>query len=313
MTNKERYRRFCTIADDLPLWVQDWYLDACCDDGIWEVALVLKQEEVIASLPYFVKQRAGFRYITMPPFVKTMGPYLAPKHRSLKEQHLLYDRLIQQLPKVDGFKQNFHPSITNWLPFYWNDYQQTTYYTYQFDDLSDLDAIKQNANRSIKRNIRKAAQLLAVDLKLSAEEFYTVNTWSFQRQGVQMPYSEAQFLRLDAALAKHKARQIFCARDVAGQIHSAAYLVWDKQCAYYLFSGDHPDLRKSGSGIFLLWEAIKYTREVLGLNCFDFEGSIIQRLESLRVQFGAKQVPYFYLWKYHSKWYRFVDNKLGKK
>lgn len=310
MTNKEHYRAFCATASDLPLWVHDWYLDATCEDGIWDVVIVFRGEQVIATLPYFIKTRAGFRYITMPLFVKAMGPYLIPELRTLKKQHQLYKELIEQLPKVDGFKQNFHPLISNWLPFYWKVYQQTTYYTYQFDDLSDLAAIKRNANKSIQRNIRKAEQLLTIDYELSAEEFYEINTWSFKRQAIPPPYTKAQFLRLDAALEKQQARQIFCARDADGQIHSAAYLVWDKKIAYYLFSGDHPDLRKSGSGILLLWEAIQYTSKVLELNCFDFEGSIIQRLETLRVQFGAKQVPYFYIWKYHSRLYRML-NKIG--
>lgn len=307
MTNKERYREFCKTESMLPLWVQDWYLDACCSDGIWEVVLVEEKGKIVASLPYFIKQKFGFKYITMPMFVKNMGPYVTPTHRSLKQTHQYYDALIMQLPRVASFKQNFYPDVTNWLPFYWTAHQQTTYYTYQFQELNDLAKIETGFNKSIRRNLRKANKLLELDLDLDAAEFYDVNTWSFERQGKVPPYSKAQFLRLDAALAEHGARQIFCARDENGRIHSASYLVWDKHTSYYLASGDDPDLRKSGSGIFLCWEAVKYTQEVLGLNCFDFEGSIIQRLETIRVQFGAKQIPYFYVWKYHSSVYRLLE------
>lgn len=37
---------------------------------------------------------------------------------------------IDNLPKFDYFNMNFHYSITNWLPFYWRGFKQTTRYTY---------------------------------------------------------------------------------------------------------------------------------------------------------------------------------------
>ncbi|MEM9991813.1 MAG: GNAT family N-acetyltransferase [Bacteroidota bacterium] len=307
--NKTAYRLFCQQQQaHLPLWIYDWYLDACCQEGQWDVALVEEKGRVVAALPYFIKEKWGFRYITMPMFVKNMGPYVIPDKRALKHTHKYYAQLIEQLPQMASFKQNFYVTCSNWLPFYWKNYQQTTYYTYQFDDLSDLSKIETQFNRSVRRKLRKAsAQLeLKFDL-LTPAAFYEINTLSFQRQGKKTPYSLAQFLTLDAALAKHHARQFFYAQDATGKIHSAAYLVWDSHTAYYLLSGDVPELRKSGSGFFLIWKAIQYTKNVLGLNTFDFEGSIIQRLETIRVHFGAKQVPYFYVWKTPSKFYRLLE------
>jgi len=99
---------------------------------------------------------------------------------------------------------------------------------------------------------------------------------------------------LDQALADHRAREIFWATDLkSGAVHSVAYLVWDKQSAYYLMAGDDPALRASGAGILLAWEAIRYTKETLGLAAFDFAGSMIRPIERVRRQFGAVQKPYF--------------------
>lgn len=306
-TSKERYRLFCAMETSLPLWVQDWYLDATCTTGDWDVALILEKEKIVASLPYFIKERAGFRFITMPLFVKAMGPYIVPELQNLRTEREYYKALIAQLPAVAAFKQNFYPSCTNWLPFYWKSYRQTTYYTYQLDTSQSLDVLHASFNKSTRRNIKKAAAQLKIDLDLSAEDFYEINSWSFKRQKVAMPYSKAQFLRLDAALVKHKSRQIFCARDETGRIYSASYLVWDAHTSYYFFSGDDEKLRKSGSGILLIWEAIRYTKNHLHLSRFDFEGSIIERLEEIRVHFRAKQLPYFYVWKYHSHMYYWLD------
>jgi lipid II:glycine glycyltransferase (peptidoglycan interpeptide bridge formation enzyme) len=109
---------------------------------------------------------------------------------------------------------------------------------------------------------------------------------------------------LDKRITAERAGQKFFAVDAKGQIHSVTYLVWDSTSAYRLLSGDDPNLRNSGSGIFLTWETIKYTKNVLGLNRFDFQGSMIPAIEKVRRSFGAKQVPYFQIWKDTSMLYR---------
>jgi lipid II:glycine glycyltransferase (peptidoglycan interpeptide bridge formation enzyme) len=308
MTAKEKYRLFCQTEQELPLFVQDWYLDAVCQDGFWDVALVEKKDRILASLPFFVKKKLGFTYITMPPMVKTMGPYLIPEVRELKNSHRFYQQLIDQLPKVDGFKQDFHPALTNWLPFYWKGYQQTTRYTYTLD-VTNLDQVYDELNRNMKRNIKKAAAQLSIETHHSLDTFYRINQMSFDRQGVNIPYSFNFLQKHDRALEKNNARQMLFAVDEQGRIHSAAYLVWDKTTAYYHLSGDDPELRNSGAGILLIWEAIKYTHEQLRLPRFDFEGSMIENIEAIRRQFGARQEPYFRVWKYHSLFYKWLDWK----
>ncbi|MEL7120864.1 MAG: GNAT family N-acetyltransferase, partial [Bacteroidota bacterium] len=303
---KERYRQFCKEQTDLPIFVQDWYLDAVCVDGEWSVALVIEKDKVVASLPYFVKKRFGFTYIAMPPFVKMMGPYLIPELRNLKDSHKYYQALIDQLPKIDGFKQNFHPQVTNWLPFYWQGFQQTTRYTYLIK-LEDKEQLWNQLNRNMRRNIKKAEAQLRIVEDLPLSTFYELNQKSFDRQSVKIPYAFDLLEKHDAALLDNKSRKLFFALDQNDQIHSAAHLIWDKESAYYHLSGDDPALRNSGAGILMVWKAICYSLEQLNVSYFDFEGSVIENVEKIRRQFGAEQVPYFEIWRYDSRWYKWVD------
>ncbi len=308
MPAKAFYRDFCLAAPDVPVFAQPWYLDACAAGGDWAVVLARDAGRVVAALPYFYKQKGPFRYVTMPPFVKMLGPYLLPEFRGvLKKEHALLEELIAQLPNFAAFKQNFYPTATNWLPFYWHQFRQTTYYTYRLNGLHNLPLIEAGLNRNIRRNIQKAQQAVRVVHHLAPEQFYRVNKMSFDRQGLSMPYSWAQFERHDAALAAHGARQFFFAVDAQDRIHSAAYLIWDQQAAYYHLSGDDPALRESGAGLLLIWEAIRYASEVLGLACFDFEGSMLPAVERIRVQFGAVQTPYFFVWKYNSPVFELLE------
>jgi len=250
---KIAYRSFCSTASDLPIYVQDWYLDAIDLDGSWEVILIKKGNDIIASFPYFHKRKLGFQYITMPVFVKWMGLYLTPKYRNAKIEQKILQLVLPLLAKFDGFKQNFLPNLINWSPLYWQDYQQTTFYTYQLNLSQPLEKLFANCNRNIQRNIKKAGVILSVKMDLSPEKFYEINKMSFDRQAVLMPYSLSLFLRHDEVLQQKGKRMIFYATDEQNNIHAASYIIWDQNTCYYHLSGENPSFRKSGAGILLIW------------------------------------------------------------
>lgn len=308
MSAKARYHDFCRTAPDVPVFSQPWYLDACAEGGTWEVVLAEEKGRIVAALPYFVKQKGPFRYVTMPPFVKWLGPYVLPEFRGrLPKEHELLQLLMAQLPNFAAFKQNFYPTVTNWLPFYWEQYRQTTFYTYRLHRLRDLQRVEAGLGTGIRRDIRLARQKVQVVHDLPLDEFYRVNLLSFTRQGLPAPYSAAQLRRLDAALAAAETRQLFFAVDALGRVHSVAYLIWDATTAYFLLAGDDPALRASGAGVLLAWECIRYASEVLNLDCFDFEGSMLPGVERIRVRFGAVQTPYFFVWKYNSRLFELLE------
>ncbi|GAA4054006.1 hypothetical protein GCM10022409_46340 [Hymenobacter glaciei] len=308
MPAKAHYHDFCRTAPDVPVFAQPWYLDACAGGGTWDVVLAEEKGRVVAALPFFFKQKGPFRYVTMPPFVKWLGPYLLPEFRSqLPKEHELLQALIVQLPAFASFQQNFYPTTTNWLPFYWQQYRQTTYYTYRLKQLRHLTQVEAGLGTGIRRDIRLARQQVRVVHDRSLEEFYRVNMLSFQRQKLPAPYSLAQFRQLDAALASAGTRELFFAVDEKDQVHSVAYLIWDATTAYFLLAGDDPALRASGAGVLLAWEAICFASEVLGLDCFDFEGSMLPGVERIRVRFGAVQTPYFFVWKHNSRLFELLE------
>ncbi len=301
MTSKESYRAFCGQSEDLPIFFQDWYLDAVCEEGTWDVVLEREDNRIVALMPYFLKQKGPFQMMTMPLFVKYLGPWLIPEKRKLKYEFRFYRKLLEQLPAFDSFLQDFHPIAKNWLPFFWKDFKQSTRYTYILEDLGDLESVFQNFNRNIRRNIKKAEKNLRIRSDYSLETFYKINRMSFTRQGIPIFFSFEQLKKHDEALQKNKARKIFFAIDEKEQIHAVSYLIWDKKNSYYHLAGEHPDFRGSGASILLTWEAIKFTKQTLGLDIFDFEGSMLEPIEAIRTQFGGKQIPYSRVWKYDSK------------
>lgn len=282
------------------IFQKPWWLDAVAP-GQWGAAEIKSEDNIIARFPYVIKKRYGGTILTQPPLTQTLGPWLHPSKAKyanmLSEQKNLMTELISQLPPFDMFMQNFHYSITNWLPFYWQGFSQTTRYTYVIEDLTDTNKVWDGFLANIRTDIKKAQNRFGVEVynEPDIDAFLDVNELTFVRQGKRLPYPRDFVKRLDEACAAHDARKIFFGRDKEEKIHAAVYIIWDENSAYYLMGGGDPELRNSGATSLCMWEAIQFAATVT--NCFDFEGSMLEPVERFVRAFGAKQKPYFTITK----------------
>ncbi len=305
MKNIEKYRIFCKKEENIPLFSKDWYLDAVCGKDNWNVALVEKSNEIIASLPYYMKKKKGiFTIISMPEYTQTMGVYIVYPHGQKYEKKLSYEKelmtkLIEQLPKVDYFNQSFHMNITNWLPFYWKGFTQTTLYSYVIEDISNIEKVISSFNHAKRKNIKKAEKLLTVKFDLSAEEFYENHKMTLAQQKSTISYSFKSFKRLYDATYRHNAGKTIYAIDEENNLHAALFVIWDKNSAYDLISTIDPTYRNSGAGTLLIKEILYFLSDKT--KKFDFEGSMIENVEKSFRQFGTTQQAYFNISKIDSK------------
>lgn len=296
-TNKQLYRQLCIEEPSLPLFSRDWWLDATAGKENWDVAVVEKHGVAVASMPYSVRRKKGLSISTPPMLTSYLGPWLQPseaKHVTrLSRQKDVMENLIAQLPMFDHFEQQWHHSQTNWLPFYWHGFYQTTGYTYVLALSPDYQHTWQGLQENIRREVRKAEGRcgLRVRVDLPVNDFFPLNQLVFERQNKRVPYSKGYVDTLDQACAARECRKIFIAQDEHGALHAGVYLVWDENCAYYLMGGGDPGLRNSGAMSLCMWEAIKFASSVT--KRFDFCGSMIEPVERFVRAFGGIQTPYF--------------------
>jgi lipid II:glycine glycyltransferase (peptidoglycan interpeptide bridge formation enzyme) len=291
------------FLEDTCIFCQPWWLQAVAPDS-WDVAVVERGGEVAAVLPYAYKVRLGrFKLIEMPPLTPYLGPWLrnstAKYVNRLSEEKELMTELTEKLPTFAVFQQGFHPSITNWLPFYWRGYKQTTRYTYITDCNKNLDAAWDETRENIRTDIRKAQKTVEVVDTPDIDRFLRVLKTTFQRQGKPLPYTEEVVRRVESACEKQNVRKMLFAQDAEGQTHAAVYLVWDAKSVYYLLGGGDPALRNSGATSLLIWKAIEFA--LSHGKRFDFEGSVVESIERFFRAFGARQVPYFEVSKMNSR------------
>ncbi|WNS74824.1 GNAT family N-acetyltransferase [Bacillus sp. DTU_2020_1000418_1_SI_GHA_SEK_038] len=303
MNNKDKYRELCKVEPMIPIFSKDWWLDAVAGEENWDVVLIEKGDDIVASLPYVIKKKFFLRYISMPKLTQTAGIWMKYPDGQKYANKISFERevckeIIEKLPSVDAFSQNFHYSFTNWLPFYWEGFNQTTFYTYILENLKDHQKLFTQFKENIRREIRKAEKKVKVYNSDSIEDFFLMVKKTFDRQNQPIPYDLELLRKIDAACTKEKCRKIFFAADEGNQVHSAIFIIWDSQSAYYLMGGGDPELRNSGATSLLMWEAIKFSSTVTAN--FNFEGSMIQSIERFFSAFGAIQKPYFHISKTNS-------------
>lgn len=249
---------------------------------------------IAARLPYVLRGRGRVRMLTQSSLTQTLGPWVEPSDakpaRALAQEHELLTELEAKLPPAQAFLQQFSPLMPNALPFHWAGYKLEARYTYRLEGLRDMDEVWGGLRNNLRREIRKARKRVSVVEGLGVERFHHVLSKTYERQGLPTPHTLAELERLQAACAPRNAGAMLFAVDDEARIHAVAWVVWDRNAAYYLLAGAEPELRTSGAGSLLMWECISRSREVTDV--FDFHGSMVKPIERFVRAFGGHQTPY---------------------
>ncbi|MDR1653748.1 MAG: GNAT family N-acetyltransferase [Prevotellaceae bacterium] len=298
----------------MPVFLQAWWRDAVSGKR-WEAFLYEENGKILASFVFETVKKMGVKFIINPQLTQISGLWIdypkniaAQKKLALEKKIMNYfiDKLEQE--KFAYFEHNFHCSFTNWLPFYWKKFSQSTRYTYQIEDISKPEICFGNFDRSKQKQIKKAERNgLIVDFQLDAKNFYRLAKNNLQRQGKKISFSENLFLSIFETCKERETCCIIAIKDKNEIIHSAAFFVADSESAYYLISTITPEFRGSGASSLMVWEAVKYFSDKV--KTFDFEGSMSENIENSFRNFDARQTPYFNIWKSKSK---IISYLLGK-
>jgi hypothetical protein len=301
----------------LPLYFQPWWLDAVAGEDGWDVVIAQDRGDKLTGVWVFCMKRFwGIRAIRMPGLTAYSGPLLFyPDNLTAADARYAFEKkvlkeLLNQLPDVSFFYQEWHPLLQNWLPAYWRGYRQTTHYTYRLEHPADLNVAYKGFRSNVRNHIRGAEKTVRVAESDDLESLFRLYQLSLLRQGKKPPVSREVLQRADLVLRERNQRLMLLAEDDLGQIHAGIYLTWDSTTAYYLLSGTDPAYRSSGALYLLVWHAIQYAgREGLS---FDFEGSMLEPVEEVFRGFGGKLTPHHKIFRAPNKLLQALATLLGK-
>jgi len=307
MIAKTKYRQFCETKTSMPIFSQPWWLDTVCGPESWDVAIVEKQGGIVASMPFFLRRHGRDLHLGRPPLTQCLGPHIVypPDQRGAKRiswEKSLMDELIDKLPEFSFFEQHFHHEITNWLPFFWQGFSQTTRYTYVLEDLSFEDYMTNILPKARRKRVNRAKKIgVSVEKTQDVEAFYYLNNKTFHRKGTKIPYSLDLVKEIFREGSERGQASIYIATH-EGKSIAASFFVSDANSVYYIMGGIDPDnnLPSDLSAMDLL--VLKGVELALESGRrFDFEGSMMESIEKYFRSFGAVQQPYFHIQKTRSR------------
>ncbi len=308
-TNKSKYKEFCD-NNDIPIFSQYWWLDAVCGSNNWDVILVEKNGEILASMPYHFKKKYFFKVILMPMLSQNMGIFFKyGKNFSYKKKLIFeeecFNKILSQLPSTSLFFQKFHYSITNWLPMYWHNYRQTTNYTYIIKNIKDIDNVLANFSKLKWKEVKRANRdNIKITFDVGVDEFYEHHRNTLKSQGKSISYPKDILKNIVENTQELNKGRILAMRDSSGELLSCMLVVWDTKSAYSLISSISNKCRERRITAFLFYEAIKYASKYVDI--FDFEGSMIKGVAHSFRHFGAIQTPYFKITKANNIFFKIL-------
>lgn len=310
MTIKEEYIDICN-NNYLPLFFQHWWLNAVCGND-WDVVICKnKKSQVEAVFPFHYRKKFCSKFILPAQLSPYSGLfYLSNKYKNtnhkLSNEKKIINKILSEINEFDFFTVNMHYDINNWLPFYWNKFNQITKYTYLFKEISKPEKLFQNFEYSKQKNIRKASKKFNIVFNQNPEDFYNQHENNLLINNKKISYPYHIFNNIYTITKEKKCSIIISAISKNHNIVASLFIVWDKKVATNLISSINPFFKSTGVGDLLIYEALKYLSDkTIG---FDFEGSMIENVERSFRKFNPIQVPYFQIYKFNSYFIRLYNH-----
>lgn len=279
--------------------MQDWWLDVVCGENHWDALLHTEDGQVLGIMPYYMPVPG---HISMPPFTQFLGSFClenkvgSGEERSFREKRLIHDALRALLPPYRSFLVQFSSLFTDWLPYYWSGYSQTTRYTYRIDLTIGFEEVCSGIRPDAMKKIRKGERDGLRYVSASVDDLLRLCRISMSRQEEKNFASGILRSLARAAIDRHAGEIVGC-EDAEGNLLAAVFLVYDRNTAYTIASGQIREGKGRNAGSLALYHAISRSCQIKGLQVFDFEGSMLEGVEGFFRSFGGIQTPYFRLTK----------------
>jgi hypothetical protein len=293
------YHKWNSFVESSPqgdVFCHSWWLEAITKSH-FKIIVLIENNEIVAGMPIAFDDR---NYINQPPVTRTLGILYKPQgnlseYKKASDQRKWLTALVEQLPLENFIQMMMHHNFTDWLPFRWKGFKQTTRYTYIIDYKGKtIDDLWNNVEKDKRRVVRRATENgFRVEESDDFALLYHFECLSYERQGLKFRLHFADLRLLDDAIKRNNNRKILMVSDKSNRIHAMAYVAFNSKSAYGLLSGSEPKYRKQGGHTLLMWELVKYFYNKV--EYFNFGGSDIKSIEAYIRGFGGTQTPYFHI------------------
>jgi len=268
---------------------------ALFEPGIRRIGLYDRGGALRGGFVVWEERKFGLRVLRNPPFTPYAGPFFEYRATNAAaatdEQRSVVSAMVDYLSTKPAtvVSLGLAPYVTDCLPFYWRGWKVVPRYTYRLDLTQDEDALLSGLSKERRNDIRKARKDgLAVLMPQNGEALESLARETFCRQALPFPSGTIEAILAEFSAGKNSFSVV---TETNGTPTAAVYVVHDSAVAYYLIGG-YAAGAHHGAGALAMWYAILKAKE-LGLEVFDFEGSVIPPIERYFRGFGAALTPVF--------------------
>lgn len=242
------------------------------------------------------QRKFGLRVLRNPPYTPQVGPFYEPRASNpaarSDEQRAVVEAMADYLSSNGAAVVSLGLSlgITDCLPFYWRGWKVVPHYTYRIDLAQDEDTILAAMSMQQRNHIKKARKDgVGVEEVPDTGDLRSLVLKTFARQDKAFSHSNMD----DILVGYPPGRNSYCYITRHQELPIAGvYVVHDSRTAYNLMTGYDDARAHHGAGVLAMWHAILKAKE-LGLEVFDFEGSVIPPIERYFRGFGGQLTPRF--------------------
>lgn len=296
------------------------------DDAVWDAFVELSPQGGVFSTSAWMRAAAeaqggepvmlgvfengrlsggcAFLEIKRGPFRKATAPVLAPYCGFLfapfsgtrpsegEHQHAVdAGALIASL--LSGYQQVFllhGPGVDDVREFLWRGFSCQVRYTYTLD-IADAERLCDGLERKARRVVKKAEAGLFVENSRDTMVLGSRYEQLYRDRGIRPPIPRTLIETLARRALDEGIGEIRVARDSAGEVVSALFLVFDHRTVYALASGAIPSRNDEGGASLLFWDAMN--RHAGTRATFDFVGANMRSIAFFKKGFGGRLTPYF--------------------
>jgi len=261
-----------------------------------EVMGLFKGNEIIAVWNHWKNKRGPISFYRTPPLMP--GNALAISLKSINNATVSGEIKAVMMSIADYYASmkwsivslNFPPEIIDLQPFAWRGFKVISFYTYRLPLPLTREAIMERMHFKLRNAIAKAQAdglkcLRVADISLVRNMVLS----SLERKNV------SAYRHIMDDLFKNIASEAnsvaFVSYDGEKPI-AASFCIIDKDKVFYLFGGYDYLSKHRGAGALCLFQSILFANEI-GKSIFDFEGSMLPKVERYFRDFGADLTPYY--------------------
>jgi len=297
LSNKEQYRIICSKQGDIPIFLQDWWMDAVSES--WDVAIAKNGDNLAGVWPYNLEQKIGVSLLRTPKLTPYQGPYVCyPKdlkasNRDGYENETIAD-LLKQLPDAKVWNIATLPGIKQAGLFKQAGLHISTRQTFLINLKQEEDVLLSNMKESLRRNIKAADYTIINDTSL-LPMLYEYQKHTLGKKDVPHTHTLNDMQRLMDAGLQHNCNALLALKE-GNEVTALIWNVWDAERSYYFMGAQKPGNDNYKAMPALLWHCIKEAK-MRGNSIFDLEGSMDPGVEKFFRSFGANRELYLELKK----------------